>query len=72
MRSRGLRSSSRPPVSERDLELYADKWVVVRAGKVVLQASSYDVLLASIGSGRLKEADAIHHLPPVTPFVTPS
>ena len=64
MRSRDFRPSSQPPVSDRDLERYAGKWVVVRGHKVVLQASSYDALIATLGSKRVKQADAILELPP--------
>lgn len=68
MRSIAFHPSSRPPVSERDLERYAGRWVVVRGGKVVLQASSHDALVAKRTSGRFKSGDAIVHLPPVAPF----
>jgi hypothetical protein len=65
MRSIDFHPSSRPPVSDRDLERYADKWVAVHGGKVVLRASSYDALVAKCASRRSKKRDRIIHLPPV-------
>jgi hypothetical protein len=59
------RPSSVPPVSDRDLEVYAGKWVIVRGGKVVLQASSYDDLAARRQHVRPKDGDKILRLPPV-------
>ena len=67
MRSTAFHPSSTPPLSDRDLHRYADKWVVVRGGKVVLQAGSYDALVARRTSGRFKDRDRVIHLPPVTP-----
>lgn len=64
MHFRDFHPSSRPPVSDRDLERYADRWIVVRGGKVVLEASSYDALIATLTSARRKEGDAILYLPP--------
>ncbi len=65
MRSIAFHPSPRPPVSDRDLEVYAGRWVVVRGGKVVLQASTYDALAKKRESGRFKDRDRILHLPPV-------
>jgi len=65
MRSIDFRPSPRPPVSDRDLERYANKWVAVHGGKVVLKASSYDALVAKCASRRSKKRDRIIHLPPV-------
>ena len=58
-----FRPLSRPPVSDRELEEYAGTWVLVRGGKVVLQASSYDALMSALGSKRVKDTDAIFHFP---------
>jgi len=58
------RPSSQPPVPDRDLEVYANKWVVVRGGKVVLGASSHDALVAMCASRRSRKRDRIFHLPP--------
>jgi hypothetical protein len=60
-----FRPSPRPPLSDRDLERYADKWVAVHGGKVVLKASSYDALVAKCASRRSKKRDRIFKLPPV-------
>jgi hypothetical protein len=65
MRSIAFHPSSRPPLSDRDLQRYADKWVVVRGGKVVLQAGSYDALVARRTSGQFKDRDRVLRLPPV-------
>jgi hypothetical protein len=67
MRPLLYRPSSVPPVAGRDLELYAGKWVIVRGGRVVLQASSYDELTARRVSERPKDGDRIFRLPPVAP-----
>ena len=67
MRSIAFHPSSRPPVSDRDLQRYANLWVVVRGGKVVLHAGSYDALVATRTSGRFKNGDRVLHLPPVAP-----
>ena len=67
MRSIAFHASSRPPVSDRDLQRYADQWVVVRGGKVVLQAGSYDALVARRTSRQFKNGDRVLHLPPVAP-----
>ena len=67
MRSIAFHPSSRPPVSDRDLQRYADKWVVVRGGKVVLQTASYDALVAKRTTGQFKNGDRVLHLPPVAP-----
>ncbi len=64
MRSLVYRPSSSPPVSNRDLTLYADKWVVVRAGKVILQAGTFDELAAKRKSGVFKDGDKMLRLPP--------
>lgn len=58
-----FRPPSRPPVSDRELARYAGKWVLVRAGKVVLQASSYDALMSALTSKRVRDTDAIYKLP---------
>ena len=65
MRSLGhrFRPLARPPVSDRQLEMYAGTWVLVRGGKVVLQASSHDALMSALGSKRVKDTDAVFHLP---------
>jgi hypothetical protein len=66
MRWRDFRPSPQPPVSDRDLERHAGKWVVVREGRVVLHASGRDALIAAlVASGRITETDAILRLPPV-------
>jgi len=65
MRSTAFRPPSRPPVSAGDLARYADKWVVVRSGKVVLQAATFDELAALRSTRRFKDGDRILHLPPV-------
>jgi hypothetical protein len=39
--------------------------VIVRGGKVVLQASSYDELTAALKHGRHKDGDRILRLPPM-------
>ena len=66
MRSLVYRPSPQPPVSERDLERCADKWVVVRGGRVVLHADSYDALVAMRPTSRRfkNDNDSIVHLPP--------
>ena len=65
MHVRDFHPSSQPPVSDRDLERYADKWVLVRDGKVVLHASRRDALIATLAaSARVTETDAILQLPP--------
>ncbi len=64
MRSTEFHPSSSPPVHDRDLELYASKWVVVRGGKVVLAASTYDALAGKRRGGGFKDGDRILHLPP--------
>jgi hypothetical protein len=66
MRSIDFRPSPRWPVADRDLERYADKWVAVHGGKVVLRASSYDALVVKCASRRSNRRDRIIHLPPVT------
>ena len=66
MRSIEFHPSSAPPVFDRDLELYAGKWVVVRGGKVVLAASTHDALAAKREFGKLKDGDRILRLPPAT------
>jgi hypothetical protein len=38
-------------------------WVLVRGGKVVMQADSYDDLVALRASARLKDTDRIIELP---------
>ena len=63
MRPLLYRPSSVPPVSDRDLERYAGKWVIVRGGKVVQHASSYDELTAR--RKRPNDGDRILRLPPV-------
>jgi hypothetical protein len=66
MRPLLYRPFSRPPVSDRDLETYVGKWVVVRGGKVVLQAPSRDALMTALTSVRTRRTtDAIVHLPPM-------
>ena len=70
--ARDFHPSSQPPVSDHDLELYAGKWVVVRSGKVVLQASSHDALIATLASKRIEETDAILELPPRDVFASES
>ncbi len=67
MNSIAFHPSSRPPVSDRDLQRYADKWVVVRGGKVVLHTGSYDALVARRTSGQFMDGDRVLHLPPVAP-----
>jgi len=71
MRSLDLRFRplSRPPVSDRELERYAGKWVLVRGGKVVLQASSYEALISTLASHRVKDTAVIYELPFVRPSV---
>ena len=66
MRSIEFHPSSSPPVCNRDLEQYADKWVVVRGGRVVLHADSYDALVALRPTSRRfkNRNDRIVHLPP--------
>jgi hypothetical protein len=67
MRSIDLHPSSTPPVSARDLVRYADRWVFVRAGKVVQHAASRDELIAMCTSRRSKNGDRFLHLPPIGP-----
>jgi hypothetical protein len=67
LRSISFQPSPTPPVSPRDLARYAGKWVVVRAGKVVLQAMTFDELAQKRKSGGFKDGDRILHLPPATP-----
>ena len=74
MRSIAFQPSPRPPVSAGDLARYAGRWVVVRAGKVVLAATTFDELAQKRKSGgfkdgdrRFKDGDRIIHLPPATP-----
>ena len=38
-------------------------WVLVRGGKVVLPAGSYDALMARVASMRIKDTDRILQLP---------
>lgn len=65
MRSAGLqRPLSRPPVSNRDLGLYADMWVLVRDGSVILHAHALDAIRRMATSGAVNEGDAIYRLPP--------
>ena len=64
MRSLVYRPSPAPPVPDRELTLYAGKWVLVRGGKVVLQAGTFDELAAKRKAGRFKEGDKILRLPP--------
>jgi hypothetical protein len=66
MRSIEFHPSSRPPVCDRDLGKYADKWVVVRSGRVVLHADSHDALVAMRPTSRRfkNRNDRIVHLPP--------
>lgn len=46
--------------------MYAGKWVVVRGGKVVLEAPSRDALMTILTSVRTKRTtDVIVHLPPM-------
>jgi len=66
LRSIAFHPSSRPPVPARDLARYAGNWVVVRAGKVVLQATTFDELAQKRKSGGFKDGDRILHLPPAT------
>ena len=63
MRPPSVRPSSQPPVSDRELQRYAGMWVLVRGGKVVLPAGSYDALMARVASLRIKETDRILQLP---------
>jgi hypothetical protein len=67
MHSIAFHPSPTPPVSTSDLERYADQWVVVRGGKVVLRASTYDALTEKRRSGGFKDGDRLLHLPPVAP-----
>ena len=67
MRSIAFHPSPQSPVSNRDLKRYADKWVVVRDGKVVLLAATFDSLAQKRKSERFKDGDRILHLPPVAP-----
>ena len=68
MRSLVYRPSPQPPLSGRDLARYADQWVVLRSGKVVLQAPTFDELAQKRKSGRFKDNDRILHLPPAKPY----
>lgn len=63
MRSLSVRPPSQPPVSARELERYAGMWVLVRGGKVVLRAGSYDALISLLVSRRVKDNDRIFQLP---------
>ena len=72
LRSIDFHPSSTPPVSARDLVRYADRWVVVRAGKVVHQAASYDELIARCTSGRSTTGDRFLHLPPQASRANPT
>jgi hypothetical protein len=64
MRPLSVRPSSQPPVSDSDLQRYAGMWVLVRGGKVALQAHSYDALVSVLASRRVKDTDRIFQLPP--------
>jgi hypothetical protein len=64
MRPLSVRPSSQPPVPDRDLQRYAGMWVLVRSGKVVLQAQNYDALVSVLASRRVKDTDKILQLPP--------
>ena len=64
MRSIAFHPSPRPPVPDRDLARYADTWVVVRGGKVVLHAASYDELATKRKSGWFSDGDRIIYLAP--------
>ena len=64
MRSLSVRPSSQSPVSDHELERYAGMWVLVRGGKVVLRAHSYDALMSALASRRVKDTDKIFQLPP--------
>ena len=64
MRSVAFHPSARPPVSAGDLALYADNWVVVRAGTVLLHAKTFDELAQKRRSRGFKDGDRIVHLPP--------
>jgi hypothetical protein len=62
MRSIAFLPSPRAPVPDRGLRRYADTWVVVRGGKVVLHATSYDERATKRGSGWFNDEDRIIHL----------
>jgi hypothetical protein len=66
LRSLVNQPSPAPPVSERDLARYANKWVVVRGERVVLHADSHDALVAMRPTSRRfkNDNDRIVHLPP--------
>ena len=63
MRSLSVRPSSQSPVSDRELQRYAGMWVLVRGGKVVLRADSYNALMSLLAAPRVKDTDRILQLP---------
>ena len=71
MHSLVYRPSAAPPVPDRELALYAGKWVVVRGGKVILQAGTFDELAQKRKAGRFKDGDKILRLPPQPQSISP-
>jgi len=67
MRSLDFHPSPTPPVSARDFVRYADRWVLVRAGKVWRQASTHDELMTICAAGPSRGGDRFLHLPPLAP-----
>jgi len=57
------RPSPQPPLSRGDLERYADNWVVVRAGMVVMAATTFDELAQRRKSDGSRDGDRILRLP---------
>jgi hypothetical protein len=64
IRALDFHPSPTPPVSERDLEWYAGRWVAVCDGRVVLEAPTYDTLVATCASRPSRSRETIRHLPP--------
>jgi hypothetical protein len=66
MNSLVYRPSPQPPLSRGDLERYADGWVVVRAGKVVVAAMTFDEIAPKRKAAGFRDGDRILRLPPAT------
>lgn len=56
-------SMAQPPLPAAAADEYADKWIAVRNGEVVVAADTYEALKAD---SRVVETDAVYHVPPAT------